>query len=480
MFDLGATGTTFGIGTASEVEELNKALTAGYGRGGDTTDGAIGSPLRVESLEATLKLLTFSEKHIVFWRDIPKLPAFNTVEEFNQMTSYGNVGGYFVPEGVTPGESDSTYVRKTVQVKYLGSLRKVSHQMSLVRPAHGDVIALETMAGTREILKAVEDSLFAGDASCVAQEWNGIERQFLDGIGTTGDEEVDANIFDMRGAALTQASLSNATKVIMDNFGFPTAMYLGFKAMNDLNNLFINKEQVWLNQPTQGGMAGFPLQGYNTMGGAFGFRPSVFLKPGEDLSATARGLPGQIPSTAGVTFAVVAASDASLNNQFGAGDAGTYHYRIALENRFGVTAPISTPTGAGATSAAVTTGQRVTLTVSALTGTTATAVRIYRGPRGVNGQFKLIKRIPFATNAARGTTATTDTLAWVDRNLDIPGTSKAFLMQVDLDVMSFKQLAPFSKIPLATIDPSIRWMQLLYGTPALYNPRRVVLLKNIG
>jgi hypothetical protein len=46
--------------------------------------------------------------------------------------------------------------------------------------------------------------------------------------------------------------------------------------------------------------------------------------------------------------------------------------------------------------------------------------------------------------------------------------------------MSFKQLAPFTKIPLATIDPSIRWMQLLYGTPALYVPRRMVLLKNIG
>jgi hypothetical protein len=36
------------------------------------------------------------------------------------------------------------------------------------------------------------------------------------------------------------------------------------------------------------------------------------------------------------------------------------------------------------------------------------------------------------------------------------------------------------KIPLATIDTSIRWMQLIYGTPVLYTPRHNVLFKNIG
>jgi hypothetical protein len=46
--------------------------------------------------------------------------------------------------------------------------------------------------------------------------------------------------------------------------------------------------------------------------------------------------------------------------------------------------------------------------------------------------------------------------------------------------MSFKQLAPLMKLPLARISAAERFMILLYGMPLLYNPKRCVLLKNIG
>lgn len=462
--DLGAAGTNFGVGSATEVEELNKALTAGYGRGGDQTDGAIGSPLRVESLEATLKVTTFSERNIVFWKDIPKLPAFNTVEEFNQLNSYGNAGGYFVPEGVAPQESDSTYARKTVQVKYVGSLRKVTHQMTLVRPAHGDVIALETMNGTREILRTVEESLFTGNSACVAQEWDGFEKQFYDGIGVEAD---DQNIIDLRGQPLTEANLGEAARVIIDNYGFPTAMYLGYETMQDINNLFLTKERISLNQANPG-MAGFALQQFMTAGGAYNFRPSVFLKPGETAPAAAVGVAASIPSTVGVTIDVDAAAHTSTTKLA----AGTYGYAIVLENRYGKTAAVSAVTGMDTASATPTAGQKVTVVIKGLSGSTASAVRIYRttGTAGT-GPLKFLKRVALAAGS---------TFTFTDLGEDIPGTSKAFLMQVDLDVMSFKQLAPFTKIPLATIDPSIRWMQLLYGTPALYAPRKMVVVKNIA
>jgi hypothetical protein len=68
----------------------------------------------------------------------------------------------------------------------------------------------------------------------------------------------------------------------------------------------------------------------------------------------------------------------------------------------------------------------------------------------------------------------------IDRNADLPGTSKAFLVQQNLEFFSFKQLAPFSKIPLATIDTSVRWMQLLYGAPTVYAPGKAVIYKNVG
>lgn len=40
-------------------------------------------------------------------------------------------------------------------------------------------------------------------------------------------------------------------------------------------------------------------------------------------------------------------------------------------------------------------------------------------------------------------------------------------------------LAPMYKIPLATIDNSVRWMQLLYTKPVMYAPERPRLLVDL-
>jgi hypothetical protein len=57
----------------------------------------------------------------------------------------------------------------------------------------------------------------------------------------------------------------------------------------------------------------------------------------------------------------------------------------------------------------------------------------------------------------------------------------AFLIDMDAEnVLRFKQLAPLMKLPLARISASERFMILLYGMLQVYNPRRVVVFKNIG
>jgi len=65
----------FGQMTQDEVDQLSKALSAGYQNPPVSGSNA----LRVESLEQTLRILTFNQAHIQFWRDIPKLPAFSTI-----------------------------------------------------------------------------------------------------------------------------------------------------------------------------------------------------------------------------------------------------------------------------------------------------------------------------------------------------------------------------------------------------------------
>src|SRR5882672_2814674 len=100
--------------TAAAVQELSKALEAGSTTGRETTGltTASGAPLKVESLEKNLKVLTFSESDIKMWKRIPKSPAFNTVEEYLQLAEYGADRGGFNNEGELPEEEDATYIRK--------------------------------------------------------------------------------------------------------------------------------------------------------------------------------------------------------------------------------------------------------------------------------------------------------------------------------------------------------------------------------
>ena len=46
--------------------------------------------------------------------------------------------------------------------------------------------------------------------------------------------------------------------------------------------------------------------------------------------------------------------------------------------------------------------------------------------------------------------------------------------------MLFKQLAPIMKMDLALLSPAKRWMVLMYGTPILKAPRKLLRFVNVG
>jgi hypothetical protein len=151
-----------------------------------TATAGDGFSLRVESLEQTLKNTTFRMEHIRLWKNLPKIPAYNTVEEYNQIQSYSNNQySSFVTEGQLPVSTDATYRRQYAKIKFMGTQRSVSHVMSMVKPAHGNVIAQETIAGTMYLLEQLERHLFTGDSTMTAVnvatqpeglEFDGLER----------------------------------------------------------------------------------------------------------------------------------------------------------------------------------------------------------------------------------------------------------------------------------------------------------------
>ena len=91
-----------GAGTLNDVEQLNKALEAGAGYAGAPTALTGGGALQVESLDASLKSVTYARKDIKLWSMIAKDQAYNTIEEYNRTNAYGDQGNGFIAEGDLP------------------------------------------------------------------------------------------------------------------------------------------------------------------------------------------------------------------------------------------------------------------------------------------------------------------------------------------------------------------------------------------
>lgn len=453
----------FGQTTVEDLNSLKKALVAGQDINPVAAAPGVGFPLRVESLERTLKNTTYRMEHVRLWRELPKLPAFNTVEEFNQVQDYGQLDqAAFMDEGALPEETDAKYERKFTIIKFLGTTRRVTHVMSLVKPAHGNVIAQETVAGTMYLLRRIEKNLFFGRSDLDPVQWDGFEKLIEDGA-------LAENIIDLRGQPLSEDVLIDAALTIQDapNFGTPTHLYVNPKVKADLAKTFFPKARYDLFSKTDQGLVGLDVKGFTSPAGDIMFEPDVFIDDGGGVSGlTAVGDAAKRPASPTITTAATSPVDAA--SLFGADDAGSYFYDVVAVNKFGSSAPV---TVGGAV--AVAAGDKVTFGVTPAGGNAVSHYKIYRTKKGgADGTERLILRVPNGAGAGEQTIN--------DFNARLPGTTTGFMFQLNMDNMSFKQLAPMIKVPLATIDTSIRWMQLLYGAPVLYTPRHNVIFRNIG
>lgn len=467
-------GHGFGNSTAEQVQELNKALTAGYASDPGSQSG--GGALRVESLDSTLKIVSFMMKNIVLYNDIPKSKAYNTVEEYNMLSKYGGRGGFFINEGGLPRSEDADYQRKVQYVKFMGTTREISHPMLLTRPAHGNVVALETKNGAMWMLQRMEESLFDGNASILSQSFNGLRKQLLDGYSdpdTAGDGRPDVSsehIVDLRGSVLTEGGFAQASQVLLDNYMYPTHCYLNHVNHRDYNTQFFSKGRYGIPVSGDGDMGtGFDSRKVKTAGGVIALRPNVFMKIDQTAPSVADN-PSAPTAPATVTVAVQAKT---TSRGFKTDEFGTYLYEVTAISRNGESA--ATAGSGSAVVAALATSDEVKLTIvrGAVSGNDLTqGYRVYRTrlEDGVAGKKYLIQEIASAGSS-------TD---YLDGNEYLPGLGVAYVGQMDESVLTLRELSPMLKFPLATIASSIRWMQLYYNTPIVFRPRGWVMIKNIG
>ena len=462
-------GEGFGLSDAQTVADLNKALTAGYAV--DPGTQANGGALRVESLDSTLKVVSFMEKNIVLYNDIPKTKAYNTVEEYNLLSKYGGRGGFFIDEGGLPRTEDSQYQRKAAFVKFMGTTREISHPMLLVRPAHGNVVALETKNGAKWMLQRMEESLFNADSAIISQAFDGLKKQLLTGYAdptTAGDGRPDVSaehVIDLRGQVLSEAVFEEISRILQDNYMYPTHMYLNNTNHSDFSKSFFSKGRYQIPVGADASV-GFVVDRVKTGAGVVQLKPDVFLRVNQTAPAAAdNALAPTAP--AGVA---VAAAPVTTSRSFKAGEYGVYAYEVTAVSKSGESQ--ATAGGASATVTSVNNEVTLTITRGAVSGNDLTSgYKIYRTRLGDAGGTKyLIAEIP---SAGASTT-------FKDGNENLPGLGVAYMGQMDESVLTLRELSPMLKFPLATVASSIRWMQLYYNVPIVFRPRGWVIIKNIG
>jgi len=475
-----------------EVEQLAKALQAGYGYAGAPGSMSGGSVLMVESLEYTLHSVTWDEKHLRIWPLIPKMEVWNTVHEFNRYTGHGEQyesGGFFDADAqVLPIETNAQFNRQISRVRYIGCTKVVTHPMTLVRTSVESAVAVESRAGTKWILEQQErqlfmanddflnsaDGTFTGAVAAIPTnvlKYHGVSQQILSGnsdssaqyLGFDGYGGNLTSVYNLQGAIPDEEDMEAAPRVQAENFGMPTHFFCDFKTHSDINRQFQPKERI-TPMGVVNGQAGFVLTDFFSAAGPFKMVPSRFLSPKQGFLTIAQGIAGSgnvAPATPTVTSIAAAAN---VNSVLTAGD---YSYRVSALNNVGESVPAvqQVVTLAGSEDAAIT-----------IAAGTAGALyyAIYRAPVDTTVSHLFVGFVTDSLAAGGGGVVAHEAGG------KYPGLAKAFFLQLDPSEIQWAQLAPLMKMNLAVLSPAIRFMVLLYGMVLVYAPKHHVLMTNIG
>jgi hypothetical protein len=472
-------GLEQGIVSVEEVEALNKAITAGYGGAGKPTDLTYGGVLQAESLESTLKSVTFDMKNLKMWPAISVDKAYNLFEQYNRLIGYGSDASPYIGEGGAPQESDSTYIRDGQRIVFFGTRRKVSHQMTLVRTTVGDIVAQQAKEGTMDLLKNVEREMYWGhshfangstglqngalsDLPANSIAMNGLLQQLVKGDDDAqqkskdfeGYGEVRSIVKDLDGAVLTQDDLEDLAVIALENFGSPSELHIEPLALSSFIKQFYPQFRSAPGQ--QGQTVGYDVNKMVTSAGTIDFKPNLFLRPRSRTRSV-----GVLNAPALGSAAAIASKVAGSAGQKGLA-AGVYQYKLTFVNDFGESGAIQATAGAAATA-----GQVTVLTLSNIPSGTK-HIKVYRsqadgavGTEAFIGNYK-----PAATI--------------VDSNAKEPGLGESFLLDMSAECMRFKQLAPLSKINFAIVTTALEFAIVLYGALFVYTPRFNCVFGNMG
>lgn len=482
-------GSDFGGAGHGSVAELTKAIQAGAITGMQTANQLFThEPLKIESVEWTVRSLEFRMEDVKLWNEIPKMVASNTVEEYVMLESYGADGGGFYREGEMAKFVDSKYYRSYANVKYLQVAGNVTLQAQYVK-SYVDALLKETENKTMWLIRNASRYLTYGDDRIVPEEWRGLFAQHgnygTDVVYSSFDQYMKSDVLvDMRGKIVTQQTIENAANVIKYKYGRADSFYAPPKVNLALSQSYQDMLRAQTGDKAVPGIYGNQVKELVTNNGTVHIKEDIFMsKP--DPKYVGQPAPSvDVPNPPSAFAAALTTADAESKFAAGetwTGELGTVFYAISAVNRFGESPLVASHATNKITLAA---GLSVDLVFArAASGPETTGFIIYRSlvtsaTNSANVPFYPLFRISEAQHTAGYDGGAANTVR--DRNRFLPNTQEAFLTEAKEEIFSFKQLAPISKLNMGVVAPSSQFLMFMWGTPMLYAPKKMVRFINIG
>jgi len=232
-----------GVASAEEVGELAKALLAPESAAElYSTSGGV---LTMQSLEGMLADLTLNENDFTLWKDINKLKAYSTVEEYDQQFGHGVSDGGFVGQMENPEFRDPAFKKDIAIVKYMSEGWQVGDVEMSTRTIVDKKTRVQRSAMMR-LLRNVNMGLYNSNSDFIPQSFDGIEKVI--------SEQSADQVRDLRGASVSQSVFNLVSQLIEESNGNPDnakvyASPAGIKAVHDIlsggrdtsiNNYMIN------------------------------------------------------------------------------------------------------------------------------------------------------------------------------------------------------------------------------------------------
>jgi len=478
--DLATGQTTSGAMPMDQVQDLQKALTAGYGT--DVAGLTGGGALRFQSIERTLLSTIQENKHFKLFNKMSKTSATATVDEWTEQSGVGGfLGGSTNTEMGVVNSAQGVYNRRVGYVKFLMTRREVSLVQTL-QSALADSVSVEQANGAKQLLTDAEYLSFEGNSAVVPTEFDGIYAQIAAGVAAG---QVDgANILDARAQSLASINLLNTAAATIGgygNFGTATDIFYSQNVQADFDTGLDPAFRVALDNAPNSIQLGTPVRGIRTSNGDIATNADVFIREDKLLQPWDVINGALATANASIAPASLAAPDATVtdsSSQFATAQAGNYYYAVAGVNASGQSTVVVS------SQVAVAAGKKVSLVITRSVGAAETGYVIYRSRlnggntvagsvAGQGSDFREVVRIPVS---GAGTTT------YVDYNADVPGTTKAYILNMTPSDMAitWRQYLPMMKFALyPTAQVTLPWAQLLFGYLRLAKRKHHAVIKNI-